>query len=932
MKKIKILNTAAALFFLMSTPFAQSVWLENSFEDFRDGSFLDAGSNAYVSAKGRIQMITRWDFNNDGNLDILLAAGHGHTEKENTFIYLNNGQDIDARSRIELPAAGSYDGLIEDLNKDGFNDIAVVHHSDSHVRRVPVWIYFGSDKGFLVENRIELPSYQGTAIVSGDFNNDSLIDIAVGCQFFEEGEDEETVEKRSFIYWNSEDGFKPENRLSLLFNGKGAEALTSGDVDNDGTEDLIATVDGKIFLLLSSKNTFINFDNAFEVGVKGRRLAVGDFNNDSNIDIAAGSGGQVLILKGNGTGKFDIDNLIKLSVSSPRDLAFTDVNQDGLEDLVVANFSELHGVTWTNSYVFFSDGKDFSSQKPLELPTMGASSVSCDDLNGDGYPEIVFSCEKVLSQNNLYSYVYWNDKGTYHFENHTQLPTLGSNSNTIGDVNNDGLPDVVFFNDEGYFRDGPSKSHIYWGDGTRNFSTLRSTEFLTHQVFGLGHADLDDDDNVDIIFSRQNFIDGIKHEQSGLTIHWGDDVAFRTITPLTMSYGYGGVRIADINKDGYLDILAGGRCIDLNDPEKFGFPIFWGSDLGYSFKNRTVLHFTIQRIRGQLLMDLNKDGWLDISGQLEDGKIRIWWGSVEGFNDDNFTDIDLERNDHLMYIKAADFNKDGWLDLVLPQRGNPDGREMSSFIYFGSPDGFSNDNRSEVASYVPYQNSIADLNNDGWLDLLLTSYGGEVSGNRPGLIYWGSENGFLEERSEIENYGGSGSETLDYDGDGWLDIVIANHRKSGSYVLPEPHKHTTYSMLYWGSENGYSNDNRWEVLAGGPSGLNLRDAGNSYDRGLYEDYYSSIYKTPDGESPELIEWIAEKPFGTNIHFQIRSADTKEDIEAAIWNGPLGKDSWFTKSGSKFKDFKGKFIQYRARLITPNGAATPYLTSVKIIFK
>ena len=49
-------------------------------------------------------------------------------------------------------------------------------------------------------------------------------------------------------------------------------------------------------------------------------------------------------------------------------------------------------------------------------------------------------------------------------------------------------------------------------------------------------------------------------------------------------------------------------------------------------------------------------------------------------------------------------------------------------------------------------------------------------------------------------------------------------------------------------------------------------------------------------------------------------------------GPDGKDSWFTNSGSSLENYKGKFIQYRARLLTPNGAATPYLTSVTITFE
>ena len=80
-----------------------TVWTENTFEDFRDGEFLDAGSNLYVSAGGRIQMINRWDLNNDGHPDLVIPAGHGHTEHERTFVYLNKAGDIDGRTRIELP-------------------------------------------------------------------------------------------------------------------------------------------------------------------------------------------------------------------------------------------------------------------------------------------------------------------------------------------------------------------------------------------------------------------------------------------------------------------------------------------------------------------------------------------------------------------------------------------------------------------------------------------------------------------------------------------------------------------------------------------------------------------------------------------------------------------------------------------------------------
>ena len=912
----------------------QHVWRQNSFKDFADGQFLDAGSNCYVSAKGRIQIISRWDFNNDGHLDIFLPAGHGQTEKENTYIYLNNGNDIDARSRIELPGGGSRDGLIADFNKDGLNDLAVVNFRDSHVSKVPTWIYYGTKKGFTPSSRTELPAAEGSAIVAGDFNGDSWLDLAVGCQYWANNEDE-SAPRRSLIYWNSPSGFKADNCLTISFNGLGAVALASKDLDGDGTDDLVFLTKENMYLLLSTKKSLKDINNAVVLKVKGSAVAIGDINHDREHDIAVCTNEGVLVLKGQGKGNYDLTDSLLLPVSHASDVVFSDVDKDGLDDVVVANLETQGGATWTDSYVFYSDGKDFSKRKPLALPTLGASGVSCSDLNDDGYPEIVFSNRYVTNEHDLLSYVYWNDQGHFYFENHTQLLTQGSFANTIGDANNDGLPDVIFFNEQGNFSDGASTSTLYWGDGTRNYSERRSTRFSTHQVFGFGNADLDDDGNVDIIMAMQGykntFVDNVAHDQAGLVIEWSKVGKFDERTNLTMKVGYGGVRIADINRDGYLDLLGSGSCIDLRDPKKHGFPIFWGSSHGYSFKNRMVLHCDIQKIRGPLLMDFNKDGWLDIAGQVEFGKVRFWWGGRDGFKDERITDLDLGRKDELMYLTAADINNDGWLDLFCPHRAAPEGTIDNSYIYFGSPKGFSNENRILIPTYVPYQNCFADINEDGWLDLFVTSYGGEVSGNRPSLIYWGSKDGFNKEPTKIETYGSSGVEVLDYDGDSWLDILVANHRKSGSYFDAEPHRHTCPSLLYWGGPDGFSNDNRSEFMAVGPFGLNLRDPGNSYDRGLYEDYFSSIHQVDRNEIPVSIEWKAETPFGTAVEFQVRCADSEKEIQNAAWQGPNGPNSWYTKSGNEIKGLCGEYIQYRARLITPNDAATPYLTSVEITF-
>jgi len=372
--------------FTPSTFIAQSEWVEKSFEDFRDGSFTDAGSNAYISAKGRMQIITKWDFNNDSFLDIFLPGSQTHTEKENIFIYLNNGHDIDASSRIELPAAGASDGLIADFNKDGYNELAVVHYSDSHFKRVPAWIYIGSDNGYTVENRIELPSASGSAIAAGDFNNDSWLDVVVACQYWYESEDLNVEPRKSFIYWNSPNGFDPENRMPITIEKNGITKLAVGDLDSDTIDDLVAITRDNTYLFLSSKNAFNNIENIIPLDIKSKAAAIGDIDNDGFPDLALCTSSNVVLIKGIYKNNTLASNQLSLPVSNPEDVELRDINLDGKDDVVVANLSTRGGATWTDSYVFISDGNNFTTEKTISLPTLGATSVSTEDLNGDGYP------------------------------------------------------------------------------------------------------------------------------------------------------------------------------------------------------------------------------------------------------------------------------------------------------------------------------------------------------------------------------------------------------------------------------------------------------------------------------------------------------------------------------------------------------------------
>ncbi|KJJ83756.1 secreted protein, partial [Candidatus Omnitrophus magneticus] len=94
---------------------------------------------------------------------------------------------------------------------------------------------------------------------------------------------------------------------------------------------------------------------------------------------------------------------------------------------------------------------------------------AANDLNGDGYPDIVFSNELNGTNRNINSYIYWG-ASTGPYSTKTELPTSGGTTSSIIDLNNDGYLDIVFSN----VYNGTSyniNSYIYWGASAGPYST-----------------------------------------------------------------------------------------------------------------------------------------------------------------------------------------------------------------------------------------------------------------------------------------------------------------------------------------------------------------------------------------------------------------------------------------------------------------------------
>ena len=78
-------------------------------------------------------------------------------------------------------------------------------------------------------------------------------------------------------------------------------------------------------------------------------------------------------------------------------------------------------------------------------------------------------------------------------------------------------------------------------------------------------------------------------------------------------------------------------------------------------------------------------------------------------------------------------------------------------VYYGSGGGFSVNNRDDLLSYGATNGTLADLNNDGYPELLITGYYNGSSYETTAYIHWGDPSGYDSGgRTGIPSIGGVG--------------------------------------------------------------------------------------------------------------------------------------------------------------------------------
>jgi len=183
------------------------------------------------------------------------------------------------------------------------------------------------------------------AVAVGDFNGDGRLDVATAQQL------SDTV---SVLLGHGDGTFTPP----LVFAASGQnftpQSMALGDVNGDGKLDLViksvSVLDSDAFqlgvLLGHGDGTFQGPILAPAQPDGSGDLALGDFNNDGRMDAAVADQlgaptGDLSVFFGNGDGTFQPNLRLDLLTggNDPLGVAATDLNGDGLVDLVAANTS-----------------------------------------------------------------------------------------------------------------------------------------------------------------------------------------------------------------------------------------------------------------------------------------------------------------------------------------------------------------------------------------------------------------------------------------------------------------------------------------------------------------------------------------------------------------------------------------------------------------
>ncbi|WP_178988013.1 T9SS type A sorting domain-containing protein [Winogradskyella schleiferi] len=386
----------------------------------------NTGDAPYTIASGLID--------GDALPDIIIGTNLGNTLEW----YKNNG---DNTFTIQPLISNTLDGIgglaLVDLNNDGFLDLLTTAYNNDSV----AWYPNDGTGNFATETIISNSILGASGLALGDINNDTFLDIAVTAYDGDE------------VVWFSGNGtgsFTLEaNKIDDTLNAPGV--VNMSDIDGDGDLDaLVATAvySGDVIeifrndLIPGGTVSFIKDATSVTTGKVGMFNATfEDLDGDANLDILAtevsyggGPTGNLYWFEDNGSGF--TETVFTTSISNPSVAQFRDLDNDGLNDIVLSSGRSGTGadIVW-----FKNNGAgSFDSEQVIDATQSQTFVYAITDFDMDGDLDIA-SCA-------------YNDDDLNYFENqkivlstpNSELQAISIHPNPTKDVLNfEGLNESI---------------------------------------------------------------------------------------------------------------------------------------------------------------------------------------------------------------------------------------------------------------------------------------------------------------------------------------------------------------------------------------------------------------------------------------------------------------------------------------------------------
>jgi hypothetical protein len=344
---------------------------------------------------------------------------------------------------------------------------------------------------------------------------------------------------------------------------------------------------------------------------------------------------------------------------------------------------------------------------------------------------------------------------------HVDRQYWNHNSLSPADVNGDGYDDYAVIHE------GPDKVTIVFHPGNLEDIykewpkiTISEGSNIEYAFFG----DLDGDGNFDMAYANGNKAD--------LNIIWGpeqskvmDPNAWKDGGPIPSSANQGHyvfLETFDVNNDGALDIITGGRRHSsgrLNGLAWFEAPKNKKDKRDLTKWKIHSIDSELKSGHGFILDDFDTDGDVDIVVANSDWDTpyhenMVLWYENPGPNSDNIFNTwekHIISKNQMLFAKAqvgiGDLNKDGKKDVVV---------QSDNYVFYyeqqGSPDEWKQTmiSKPEETRWVTRPIKVVDINNDGKLDIVgMTIHNYGYTPKHIASVFWME---FMGEKPEADNW------------------------------------------------------------------------------------------------------------------------------------------------------------------------------------